>query len=232
MESKISTEDLQGKQKEVNYFSEPDVCPICHFKLRPKRFEIGVINNSNNLQIMFQCTNQECLNLFIGSYDKIMKIPGRKYYSSAEYILADVNPKYPVELDISEEIKSISPKFTEIYTESYYIDSLNVSNLFGLGLRKALEFLIKDFCIAKKPEKKVSIINSSLSQCINNFIDDKKIRLCAERATWLGNDETHYGRIWIDKDIEDLKILIKLTINWIESDILTDKFKKEMPLNK
>lgn len=111
----------------------------------------------------------------------------------------------------------------------YFIESINAKNLFGLGLRKSLEFLIKDFCIIKKPDKKESIIKSTLSQCINNYIDDHKIKLCAERATWLGNDETHYEKKWGDKDIDDLKILVKLTINWIESDILTKKYNKEMP---
>jgi hypothetical protein len=50
----------------------------------------------------------------------------------------------------------------------------------------------------------------------------------AERATWLGNDETHYVRKWEDKDINDLKILIKVTLHWIEMELLTEQYKTEM----
>ena len=42
-------------------------------------------------------------------------------------------------------------------------------------------------------------------------------------ATWLGKDETHYVRIWNDKDIEDLKMLMQLTVYWISRELLTRK---------
>ena len=45
---------------------------------------------------------------------------------------------------------------------------------------------------------------------------------------WLGNDETHYVRKWEEKDIRDLKILIRLTESWIQNSILTDKYLREM----
>ena len=34
----------------------------------------------------------------------------------------------------------------------------------------------------------------------------------------LGDDETHYERRWIDKDLNDLKNLIRLTVNWIANE--------------
>lgn len=38
----------------------------------------------------------------------------------------------------------------------------------------------------------------------------------ANRATWLGNDETHYVRLYNDRDVTHLMALIKVTIHWIE----------------
>ena len=55
------------------------------------------------------------------------------------------------------------------------------------------------------------------------------MRIAAERAVWLGNDETHYERRWDSMTIENLKELIQLTVNWIHSDILTKKYKEDMP---
>ena len=59
-------------------------------------------------------------------------------------------------------------------------------------------------------------------------MDDPRLKQCAERATWLGNDETHYERKWIDRDVDDLKTLIRLTVNWVESALLTEKYAKGM----
>ena len=49
------------------------------------------------------------------------------------------------------------------------------------------------------------------------------------RAAWLGNDEVHYVRKWQDKDIEDLKRLIRLTEAWVLHSLLTDDYLADMP---
>lgn len=51
----------------------------------------------------------------------------------------------------------------------------------------------------------------------------------AKRAVWLGNDETHYVRIWTEHDVKSLKMLIDLTIHWIDADALSDQFELIMP---
>ena len=98
----------------------------------------------------------------------------------------------------------------------------------GVGYRKALEFLIKDYCIHKTPEKSDIIKRTNLGSVIENFVEDTNIKNCAKRATWLGNDETHYTKKWEDRDISDLKILIKLSCGWINSNLLTEKYLQEM----
>jgi hypothetical protein len=68
-----------------------------------------------------------------------------------------------------------------------------------------------------------------LGVCIAEFISDPSIKVCAERAAWLGNDETHYVRRWDDKDIADLKALFELTLSWIHTSLLTKHYLREMP---
>ncbi len=97
------------------------------------------------------------------------------------------------------------------------------SGLVGPGYRKALEFLIKDFAIHKFPKKEEAIKNSFLSTCIEEYIEDDRIRRCAKSASWLGNDQTHYVQRWTDKDLDDLKTLVTLTKNWIENVFLTER---------
>lgn len=79
------------------------------------------------------------------------------------------------------------------------------------------------------PEKEEEILKAFLGSCIKEYVEDGKVKECAKRATWLGNDETHYVRKWGTKDIEDLRTLIRLVVNWIESDVLTNQYLKDMP---
>lgn len=67
-----------------------------------------------------------------------------------------------------------------------------------------------------------------LGHCINEFVLDENIKACAKRATWLENDETHYVKKWNDKDINDLRMLIKLTVNWIDNALTTKKYLSDM----
>jgi hypothetical protein len=68
-----------------------------------------------------------------------------------------------------------------------------------------------------------------LGPCIDKYVADPRIKEVAKRATWLGNDETHFQRRWIDKDLRDLKTMIRLALHWIEAKHLTDEALKSMP---
>lgn len=48
----------------------------------------------------------------------------------------------------------------------------------------------------------------------------------------LGNDEIHFIRKWTDKDIDDLKVLIRLAMTWIENEVLTKKYLDSMPVKE
>ena len=87
---------------------------------------------------------------------------------------------------------------------------------------------MKDYCIALKPEDEAAVRSQSLAQCISERVDDERVKQCAKRASWLGNDETHYDRRWSSKDVEDLKALIRLTMNWVASSVLTIHYVGEM----
>jgi Domain of unknown function (DUF4145) len=106
---------------------------------------------------------------------------------------------------------------------------MELDQLFGRGLRKALEFLLKDYAISENPDKAEHIKQMQLAQCIGQFVSDTNIKECAKRAAWLGNDETHYTRKWETKDITDLKLLVRLTVNWIDNALLTKKYIAAMP---
>ena len=50
----------------------------------------------------------------------------------------------------------------------------------GLGYRKSLEFLIKDFAIYNNPEKEEQIKSTWMMKCLKEYIDNEKIKTLAE----------------------------------------------------
>jgi len=74
-----------------------------------------------------------------------------------------------------------------------------------------------------------TIENTQLAPCIANYVTNAKLKLTASRATWLGNDETHYVKKWAEKDVGDLKKLIDLTLHWVSAEILTGQLEASMP---
>ena len=111
---------------------------------------------------------------------------------------------------------------------------MGLNQICGVGYRKALEFIIKDYLLMNISDesKRDSIRKKFLGNCIKEDVSSTNIKEVAKRAVWLGNDETHYTRIWIEKDVSDLKHLIDLTIRWIENEIETQRLLASMPEQK
>lgn len=138
------------------------------------------------------------------------------YYGDG-YIFDSASPQHPRPKDWGDIINNISPSFVEIYNQAVTAESMNLNQIAGVGFRKALEFLIKDYLISQTqdPDKIATIKNKFLGKCINEDIDNPQLKIVASRAAWLGNDQTHYEQRFDDRDISDLKRMIRLTVHWI-----------------
>jgi hypothetical protein len=205
--------------KDYNGFT-PNICPICHNKISIEN-SLNTFFSKEYIQELFVCPDNDCKRVFIGYYR--IEEPNKL---NLLFLLPDKieAPKFdPI-------INDISPKFISIYLEAEEARQKNLFQISGPGFRKAFEFLIKDY--AKKissPDKHNEIENIFSGLVVSKFIDDKRIQEVAKRALWLGNDETHYLRIWQDHDIDDLIILIRLTISWIEIEQISKKYTVTMP---
>jgi hypothetical protein len=130
-------------------------------------------------------------------------------------------------------IETISPLFCATYNQALMAETNGLDQVCGPGFRKALEFLVKDYLVGyvyKDQEKKqAEVVKGFLGPVIEKHIEQERIKRCAKRAAWLGNDETHYTRKWEDKDIHDLKSLTVMTVNYIDLTVESDRYLKEMP---
>lgn len=213
----------------------PDECPICHHHINPRLIasevfdpprKEGVAEGSGlDADMFFRCPSLQCRHTFIGSYSGTSE---SKSGGVHHLILRNVGPRQPRPYAATEEVRTLSPAFVEIAQQAQAAEDLGLIQVAGVGLRKALEFLIKDYCIDLHPTRIEDIKKSFLGGCIKEYIADSNVKQCATRATWLGNDETHYERRWIDRDLKDLKTLIILTMNWITNEIVTRRYLAQM----
>lgn len=202
----------------------PNICPHCGQTMVPK------ISCNSNLTIT---TNEEpvvsllcqclyCNEFFALTYKILDEQIGSYETSTFKTELIPYTYSIFVEYDIPEEIEKFSQTFKEIYQQSQKAEAYNLNQIAGIGYRKSIEFLVKDFLIYVKKNEKIEVSNLPLSQAINKLKNPSMISL-AKAATWIGNDETHYTRKYEDKDISDMKKYIRALSNYLSSEYLVSE---------
>ena len=224
----VPAHNVAGGAQQVRLQQQPDTCPRCHRSVHPRFLLATILEGKDLAQAIFRCTHHKCQEVFIATYKSLNKAPA----GALEHELVAVGPTKAAMNSLLEAIASLSPSFVAIYAQVNEAESHQLDQLVGIGLRKALEFLIKDYAVSEHPGSEAEIRNTQLGPCISQYISDTNIKECAKRAAWLGNDETHYTRKWESKDVSDLKLLVKLTVNWIENVTLTKKYMAEMNAGK
>lgn len=198
-----------------DYNNMPDIvnkstiCPHCNKGIQP----LSIFNINVDKNDMFTC------------YVAILRCPICKRHYIVDYIINDsedeihINATYPFiknKIVFSKEIQKLSSEFIKIYAEAEQAEAQSLNSIAGVGYRKALEFLIKDYCISNNPSDTSKIEQSPLSFVIENYIDSENIKTLAKAATWIGNDETHYVRKHHDYDCNSLKAFIEVTVRFID----------------
>lgn len=124
-------------------------------------------------------------------------------------------------ITFSKQIQTISPDFTECYNQALEARDKRLDYLVGAGLRKSLEYLIKDFVSSITPEKAYDIqLDNSLSNILcnrlpqNHQFDD--IKELAKRVWWIGSDYTHTSKKYEEYNEEDIISLLSLLVSEIE----------------
>jgi hypothetical protein len=93
--------------------------------------------------------------------------------------------------------------------QSLVAENSGLDELAGMGYRKAIEYLVKDWAIQNHPDEKDKSEALWLGQVISKYYDGD-LKEILERATWLGNDQAHYNKLFEEFDINVLKELIAL----------------------
>lgn len=153
-------------------------CPDCGNK-NSFEFPCNGIGIGGEINYIVKCQN--CKKFFIAKYFS-HEIGTYKYEQtfSAIYPSGKFKHKFP------QEIENISSKFIEIYQQAMTAKNQGLNELVGIGLRKAIEFLIYDYIknvLALEPAK---TLENRIKQ-----INVQNVNVHSTLVRWVGNDNTH-----------------------------------------
>lgn len=197
----------------------PRCCPICDvaYATAPKVSYIIDRHDSDDggthAYSLYFCPN--CGQCFLVKYG----IMNSYYDTTLETFVSGIYPTPTAQMNFSKDIIALSPDFVNIYHQAEEAENAGLSEICGLGYRKALEFLVKDYAIASCPNDETKIKNLALASCINTYIENRHIKALATASAWLGNDETHYVRKHEDYNLEHLKAFIRAVVSCIDSEL-------------
>lgn len=213
----------------VNY--EPiNECPSCKKALAPQNL-YGLIHDKDDnqrvLSVADYCNGCQTLIVSEFSIEKhvIYHSDGSISHSDDTYDMTKLNHSAPIsfkEREFDAKLKDLSPQFVKIYNQAKKTEELGLDEIAGLGYRKSLEFLVKDYAIYKNPDEMDTIKSTWMSNCIKTYIDNEQIKTLAEKSEWIGNDEAHYIKIQEDRDINDMKKFIDAMTYFISMTLIVD----------
>ena len=190
------------------------ICPCCGVHLSPQILYGAIIEyddeEENKVFILNYCP--ECNECFISKH--IFDEESCDGYSF-EYAA----PMNHFQHSFSDAISNLSPDFVAIYNESLKAEELGLTSICGMGYRKALEFLVKDYIIHNDSSKESEVATKLLMSCINDYITNDRLKSLAKASAWLGNDQTHYVKKHKDYGTEDLKAFINAFVTFIDADL-------------
>lgn len=218
----IKIENYKFSSKYISdfYYDPTNICPICKVKISPYPLYAFTFNDKENdlkICILEYCTG--CHSPFISTY-KASTDGGNSTAKQVAYISSEPNCFSKQNFD--DKIIELSPQFDKIYNQALAAEASSLDEIAGLGYRKSLEFLIKDYAIHRHPECEEEIKSKPLAQCIRNYIDNDHITTLAERSAWIGNDEAHYIRKQEDRDVSDMKSFIQAIVYFIGMVLITE----------
>lgn len=204
---------------------EVNTCPNCNIATSPTFVDGFYMKHPdfevNYCYIVLYCPR--CSSLYTARY-----FDGSAVYGSPlnNLFLDSVFPKTANKISFSDNIKEISPEFVSLYNQAAEAEKQDeIKGLAGLGYRKSLEFLVKDYLQLEQNLTKEEIGECRLEKCCKK-IEFETIREFANAATWLGNDETHYVVKHPDYDITQMKAFLVSLISCIHTKHELDKAKE------
>lgn len=208
------------------YLDKPNVCPYCGVTIDSVHKETKEITYSSSdikrvYIVVFQCTNDTCNKYHFAVYlSKTIYGGGGSQTATLAYVYPNSPPQ-----GLMKSINEISPSCAKIYNQAIDSEQKGLDELVGIGIRKALDFLLYD--MGERYYKEESAFNNNpkttLMDRVKKFIDNPKVVSLATASAWLGNDFTHPIRRHPDKEVAELKAIMESLVYHVDMLYSLDK---------
>lgn len=208
-------------------FQDFHFCPNCQKEISPI-FEFGKFHYSNEFDYIDDILNNghvDCVFECPSCHEAILvryEINYIKLHNDAIqwrlFKTDKISPSPTLKFPFNSAISKVSPRFENIYTQTIQAKVEGKDELVGIGYRKSIEFLLKDYLISNNPDEEDKISKMHLADCINK-LDNQKIKDLAKATIWLGNDETHYVRKHEEKGIPELEKFLNTLVSYLAFEI-------------
>ncbi len=218
MKTTYTSKQYPNSSSNISFLTEEiNECPLCKKAIKPVCLNMFHLERTSPYLMHghFLCTS--CQRSFVADYK--VHLDKNEYVSSGP---TNIGPISYREESFDDNVKAMSPQFAKIYNQALAAETYNLDEIAGLGYRKSLEFLVKDFAIHTHPSESDKIKSMTLSQCITKYINSTNIATLATRSAWIGNDEAHYIRKQESRDVQDMKKFIKATVYFISMILITE----------
>ena len=215
--------DFTGHGATRTFAEVPEQCPTCHHHIDPRRLTAhSTAPDDVSVDFAFQCPRADCRRVFVGRY---------RAGPDGEYDLLSVAPLTVRREAFSDEIRAFSPAFVEVYDQAQEAAARGLTQLAGIGFLSALELLVRGYAVEEAPGMEEEIRAMPLSACIRRFVPDASVRACAAHAAWLQvGDAALAMRRWEAPEADELRLLLRLTVNWLENVLLARRYAAEPAL--
>lgn len=218
---------LESYQNTTVFLEDLHFCPHCQKDISPK-YEFGVFHYSSksdlrqnilengHVDCLFECPS--CHESILVRYEIAYSISHYDTFEWRPFKLDKISPVPTMKFPFDNSVSKVSPRFEKIYTQTIQAKAEGKNELVGIGYRKSIEFLLKDYLISQNPDQEDKISKMQLSDCINK-LDNQKIQNLAKVTVWLGNDETHYVRKHEDMGIPELEKFLNTLVSYLAFEI-------------
>ena len=195
----------------------PNICPHCHIANEPTPLSHIHDLKADCFLSLWRCNFSGCKKNYA-----VRHVLGNGQYVIGRYLDGlPKGPDFPTPILNLKDGKQLDlenqTKFIVTYLQSLEAEAMGLNEIAGMGYRKAIEYLVKDWAIHLFPDRKDEILKMWLSGIINEFYSGD-LKEILERATWLGNDQSHYNKLFEEYDLTHLKELIALIMVELDRD--------------
>lgn len=188
-------------------------CPYCGTCINPDLKQQSNFLDYNDMRLVLLTHYVWCCKKYFLSVHEV-------YFNSVNTWVANLLTTYPNQkgTQLPPAFNKISPRFVDLYNQSYWAEQNNYTELAGSGYRNAMEVLIKDYAKVELGATDEDIRKCpNLQDAIIKYLPEYNMQLPAHVVRLIGNDYTHYERRYINLEVDILKDYLNILMLYIKA---------------